>query len=334
MKLKLMALSGSKVYADKIADKLGIEAVEAEEFCFDDGECFAAPKGNVRGDDIFIIQSMHECDKESLSTKLIKSFVLCGATATASSGRTTLVAPYLCFGRQDRKTSSRAPITTKYLQRLYQAMRVDRMLAIDVHNPSAEQNAFALDIHLDLLDSRVLYHQYLLPYKKYPLTVLSPDDGGMERVTNLYKGMTKYGFDDVQVACMYKTHGKTGDREIEGHGIMGNVKDRYVVVYDDMISSGTTISQCAKFCKKEGAISILAVCAPHGLFVGKANEKLDDDFIERIVITDTIPPFRITNPKVKEKLIILPTTDLFADAIRRIHGNESISELIAGNYPI
>jgi len=240
------------------------------------------------------------------------------------------------FVFQDRKTSSRAPITTKYLQRLYQAMRVDRMLSIDVHNPSAEQNAFALDIHLDLLDSRILYHEHFLTmgYAKLPLTVLSPDAGGLERVTKLYKGMRKYGFEDVQVACMYKTHEGDGSREIAGHGIMGEVRDRFVIVYDDMISSGKTVAQCAEQSRKNGARAILAVCAPHGLFVGKANEYLDNDFIQNIVVTDTVPPFRITNPRIRRKLIIIPTTDLFASAIRRIHQNESISALIAGRYPI
>lgn len=339
MKLKLMTLDSSRAYAEQVAAHLDVELSEVEEFCFDDGECFAAPKENIRGADVFILQSLYDCERESLSRKIVKSLILCGSAATASSGRTTFVAPYLCFARQDRKTSSRAPITTKYVQRFLQSMRVDRTLSIDVHNPAAEQNAFALDIHLDLLDSRVLYHEFFLDrgWDRRPLTLLSPDPGGLERVTKLYKGMRRHGFRDVEVACMYKTHGSEGqanEREIAGHGIMGDVRNRDVIVYDDMISSGKTVKECAIQARESKAKTILAVCAPHGLFVGKANEYLDDDFINQIVVTDTVPPFRLKNPHVRKKLTVLPTTKLFADAIRNIHSNESISALIAGKFPI
>jgi ribose-phosphate pyrophosphokinase len=130
---------------------------------------------------------------------------------------------------------------------------------------------------------------------------------------------------DQGIACMYKTH---RGKEIRGHGIMGDVKNKLVVIYDDLISSGKTVLECCEVCRKEGAREALAVCASHGLFVGNANEYLDNAFIRNIIITDTVKPFRITNQSIRDKLNIINTTHLFAAAIQRIHGDESISDLI------
>jgi ribose-phosphate pyrophosphokinase len=344
MMLKIFALSNDQPFARKVAEKLNykfgkgydniIRLAEHEEYSFSDGECYIAPKPgikeNVRGCDVFVISSMYTDQNESVNDKIMKTLILCGALRDASARRITLVAPYYPYARQDRKTNSRAPITTKYMARLFSEMWVDRLLTLDVHNPTAIQNAYQVPV--DLLEANRLFADHILKSGIDPhlLTILSPDSGGLGRARKFRKILSDKFKSEVGIACLDKVH---QGFNITGYDIMGTVKGRNIIIYDDMISSGKTVSECIRACfpvKDENgwANSVLGVCATHGLFVGSATENLWDDRLKKIIIADTIQPFRLDG-HVLRKVEIINTTELFSEAIARIHNNDSISDLLS-----
>ena len=337
-KLRLFALDATKEFGQEVAKHLGISLSEHKERCFADDECYVAPspelKENMRGKDVFVIQSVYSDEKENINTKLMKLFIFLGALHDAAAKRVTVVLPYYPYARQDRKTTSRAPITTKYLARMFKTVWAKRVLALDVHSPTALQNGYPIPI--DLLEARNLFANYcrrlIAMHKTEEIVVLSPDVGGLDRTRKFRNVLEKVAPCKVapMVACMDKEH--SGD-EIRGYNIISSdpIIGKSVVIYDDMISSGSTTLEAIKACKRSEAKEVLAACAAHGLFVGKADEYLDHPFLKHIAVCDTIRPFRVTNPAVRDKLNIISTTELFAEAIRRTHKNESISDLIANH---
>lgn len=340
MNIKIFALENDKHFGQQVVEKLvaksnyKVRLSEHEEYIFDDGECYTAPKTgikeNVRGCDVFVISSMYTDDVESVNDKIMKTFILCGALRDASAQRITLVSPYYPYARQDRKTTSRAPITTKYLANLFQRI-IDRLLALDVHNPTAIQNAY--DIPCDLLEANRLFSDYLIKFisdsgiDPKSLSVLSPDAGGLGRARKFRKILSDRLKIEVGISCLDKIH---QGFEIRGYDIMGDVRSKNVIIYDDMISSGSTVTECVRACSPK-ANSVLGVCATHGLFVREAAENLSDTRLERIIIGDTIRPFRL-HGDILDKLSIINTTSLFAEAIDRIHQNASISDLLANGH--
>lgn len=335
--MKIFSMDSCLEFGEAVSNALKVPLSQKNEKFFEDKESYVASLENVRGADCFVIQSCYSDTKESVNDKLMKLFTFIGSLRDASAGRITAVIPYMSHARQDRKTASRAPITTKYIAKLFESVGTNRLLTIDVHNPTAIQNAF--NINVDLLEAGELFAKHLakelksgrlgIKWLKNSLVVMS-DVGGMTRVKKFRKILTKYLGEEVDIACVDKLH--TNDGDITAERIVGNVKGRYIIVLDDMISSGKTIYECAEASRKAGAYGILAVCATHGLFVGHANKYLDHPFINQYVITNTIEPFRLTNINIKEKLVCLDTTDLFAEAILRINGNQSISDLIENGF--
>lgn len=341
MHLKIFSFDNCNDFGNKVAESLQIESVaKKEEKCFDDGECYVASLENVRGADCFVINSCYSEINESVNDKLMKMWTFIGSLKDASAARITAVLPYFPYARQDRKTASRAPITTKYVAQLFESIGTQRILTIDAHNPTALQNAFKINV--DLLECAGLFAKYIaneikvgnfgVKTAKDTLAVMS-DVGGMTRVRRFRKILASCLFldeEDIGIACVDKLHKNTG--EITAERIIGNVKGKHIIVLDDMISSGKTILECAQASEAAGAESIEAVCATHGLFVNKANTYLDHPFVKRIVTADTIKPFRIFNDKVKKKLVVLETSELFAEAIMRTHRSESISDLIENGF--
>lgn len=356
MTLKVFALKNDQQFGQQIVERLsqkkhfnGIQLSEHEEYDFEDGECYICPRPgireNVRGCDVFVVASMYSDEKESVNDKIVKTLILCGSLRDASAARITLVAPYYPYARQDRKTTSRAPITTKYLAGMF--MRTysdliptfDRILTLDVHNPTAIQNAYC--IPCDLLEANRLFADYTVKLvdewqiDPRSLSVLSPDAGGLGRARKFRKILSDKFQQEVGIACLDKIH---QGFEIRGYDIMGDVRGKNVIIYDDMISSARTVSECVRACfpldeKSEpvfakSAKQVLGVCATHGLFVGKANENLADARLPLVVIGDTVRPFRL-NQDVMKKVQVINTTELFAEAIARIHQNDSISDLLA-----
>jgi ribose-phosphate pyrophosphokinase len=334
--IKLIGMNGSKGYAEEVASHLGCSLTPHEEKTFEDGEPFAKSSdgqiGNVRGHDVFVIQSLFSDPNESVCDKFLKLCIMCGSLKDASAHEVVAVIPHLAWARQDRKTESRAPITTKYVARMLEACGINRALFVDVHNLAAEQNAFHVPI--DNLEAKNLFAEWCAQNlysqgRTKNIKVLSPDSGGLnrcERFRNaLLRFLNKLGakLDDIEIVTFDKRRIKG---EVKGGRIIGNVADADVIAYDDMISTAGTMKKACTTAVNEGG-RIFAICATHGLFCGAANDTLDG-FDTTLLVADTVDPWRL-NAVNRNKVQMVKTSHLVADAIRRIHsGTGSLSELL------
>lgn len=323
--MKLFGMRGSREFARSVASHLGpdVSVATHEEDYFDDGETYCRSSVNVRGADVFVIQSLYSCQDERVSDKLIKLLNFLGALHDASAGRVTVIAPYLAYSRQDRKTKSREGVVTKYLARWLESMGADRLLTIDIHNLAAFQNSH-WDCLTDELAAKNLMARWVADNvgKADDLCVLSPDEGSIRRNRLFRNKLSQLTGVDIPVAVVDKTH---VGRAIQGHAIVGNVKGKRVVMVDDIIASGKTMCEAKNLVEADGG-EVWAICATHGLFVGKASDNLRG--FPRIVVTDTVSPYRLQG-EAREKVVTVSVARLFAQAIRRIHEEDSISDLLA-----
>jgi len=323
--LILFALNASHDCGERIAARLGIPLSAHEEREFEDGEHKSRPLVNVRGRDVFVIQSLYADAGQSVNDKLCRLLFFLGCLKDASAARTTAVIPYLAYARKDRKTQPRDPVTTRYLAALLEAVGLDRVITLDVHNLAAYQNACRC--YCDHLEANPLFVDYfasLVP-PDANITVVSPDVGGMKRAEQFRQALGRRLQKDLPIAFMQKARAK-GVLSIGR--LVGEVQNSVAIIIDDLISTGGTLLGAAKACKDQGATQVYAA-ASHGVFVGHADRLLAAEEIEKVIVTDTIPPLRLDPALVQEKLVILSATGLFAEAIRRIHEGGSLVELLA-----
>lgn len=338
--MKIFGLQSSRSYAKQVASHLGVKLSIHTEKSFEDGESYvkSGPEyddsnlGNVRGHIVFVIQSLYTDATESVADKFLKLCTFCASLKDASAHEVIPIIPHLGWARQDRKTESRAPITTKYIARMLESMGIDRILLFDVHNLSAEQNAFT--VPSDNLEAKNLFADWCATElirngKTDNIKVLTPDSGGLgraERFRNaLLKRMRLQGaaLDDIETVVFDKVR---INGTVKGGRIIGDVRDSSVIAFDDMISTGGTMRKACKAVHEANG-HVFAICATHGLFCGKANETFNDLDV-RIVVADTVLPWRLNEDNLA-KLHVVDTTKMVADAIRKIHsGTGSISELL------
>lgn len=327
--MKIFGLQNSQEYAKGIAKHIGISLTSHKEEYFDDGECYIQSSsnefGNVRGYDVFIVQSLYSTREESIADRFQKLLIFIGSLYDASAARITAVIPYLGYARQDRKTASRAPITTKYIAQQLESVGCDRILTLDVHNLSAEQNAFR-KCRFDHLEAKGVLAEYCAEnIKTSNIAILSPDAGGYLRAHLFRNKLQKLLRHEINIVQLDKIR---INREIVANKIIGDVEGMTVIPLDDMIASGGTLEKATNAVIKAGG-EVWGLVASHGLFVGNANEKMANPNIKRIVICDTIEPFRLISAN-KQKIHVVKTTHLFGEAIIRIHeGTGSISELLS-----
>jgi len=321
-KLRIFTLNSSRAFGERVATAVGTTLAEHEEREFEGGEHKVRPLENVRGRDVFVIQSLYGDADQTVNDKLVRLLFFIGALKDASAARVTAVIPYLCYARKDRKTKSRDPVTTRYVAGLFEAVGVDRVVTMDVHNLAAYQNAFRCQT--DHLGAKPLFIDYFASRVGHELVVVSPDVGGIKRAEQFREALEQKTGKPVTSAFMEK---KRSAGVVSGKTIVGDVGGKAAIIIDDMIVSGDTIARAVKACHEHGATGIYAAAA-HGLFVGGADAKLGEPQLERIVITDTVPPFRVHSEDVRAKLVILNAAPLFAEAIKRIHSGGSIVDLL------
>ena len=321
----LFALNASRPFGERVAEHLGIALSAHEERAFEDGEHKSRPLINVRGKDVFVIQSLYSEPSQTVNDKLCRLLFFIGCLKDASAARITAVIPYLAYARKDRKTQTRDPVTTRYMAALLEAVGTERVLTLDVHNLAAYQNAFRCST--DHLEANPLFvdHFASLLQDEPRITVVSPDAGGIKRAEKFRQALGRRLNREFPVAFMQKARAK-GVLSIGQ--LVGEVTDSVAIIIDDMISTGGTLLGAAKACREQRAKTVYAA-ASHGVFVGTANRLLETEELEKIVVTDTIPPFRLDPELVRNKLIVLSVADLFAEAIRRIHTGGSLVELLA-----
>ena len=323
--LQLFSLDCGRTYGEKVASHIGVGLSDHEERDFEDSEYKVRPLVSVRGSDVFVIQSLHGDDEHSADEKLCRLLFFIGALKDAAAGRVTAVVPYLCFARKDRKTKPRDPVTTRYLAALFEAVGTDCVVTLDVHNLAAFQNAFRCRTeHLEA--TRLFARHVAARVDDSEVAVVSPDAGGVKRADRLRDVLSRVMDRPIGTAFMEKTRSLG---EVRGETLVGDVKDKAAIIIDDLISAGTTMARTAKACRAQGATHVFAA-ASHGLFVGDANRLLAGPDIDELVVTDTIPPFRLSPELREDKLVELDAALLVSRAIERMHRGESIVDLLEG----
>lgn len=322
--VRLFALSESRNFGERVGAALGTALAAHEERHFEDGEHKTRPLENVRGRDVFVIQSLYSEPTASANDKFARLLFFIGALKDASAERVTAVLPYLCYARKDRKTKSRDPVTTRYVAQLLEAVGADRVITLDVHNLAAFENAFRCRV--DHLEAKGLFVEHFAPViGNEEVVVVSPDAGGVKRADQFRQALARRLTREPGSAFLekYRSAGV-----VSGEAVVGEVRDRVAIIIDDLISTGGTILRAACACRQRGARRVYAA-ASHGIFVGDAARVVADPALDSLVIADTIPPFRLDPGLVQGKVTVLETAPLFAEAIRRIHSGGSIVELLA-----
>lgn len=309
--MKLFAGNATPELAQKVADRLYTKLGHASVGRFSDGEISVEIHDNVRGADVFIIQST--C--APCNDNLMELIVMIDALRRASSGRVTAVIPYFGYARQDRRVrSARVPITAKVVADFLSNVGVDRVLTIDLHAEQIQgffdvpvDNAFGTPILLEDMRTRNFDHP----------VVVSPDIGGVVRARAVAKLL-----DDIDLAIIDKRRPKANEAQVMH--IIGEVEGRDCIIVDDMIDTGGTLAKAAEALKAHGAKRVYAY-ATHAIFSGNAPRNLQESVIDEIIVTDSVP---LSEDMQKvDKVKQLGLSKMLAEAIRRLSNEESISAM-------
>ncbi len=310
--IKLFTGNATPELAKRISERLYLSLGDATVGRFSDGEIQVQINENVRGSDVFIIQSTCAPTNDNL----MELIVMVDALRRASTGRITAVIPYFGYARQDRRVrSARVPITAKVVAEFLSSVGVDRVLTCDLH---AEQIQGFFDVPVDnVFASPVLVHDMLKKIDMQNPIVVSPDIGGVVRARAIAKLLN-----DTDMAIIDKRRPRANVAQVMH--IIGNVAGRDCILVDDMIDTGGTLCKAAEALKERGAKRVFAYAA-HAVFSGSAAKNLASDALDEVVVTDTIP----LSPEIKalNKVRVLTLSGMLAEAIRRISNEESISAM-------
>ncbi len=309
--MKLFALNTSRAFGTAVAGRLGIELAAHEERDFQDSEFKIRPLEDVRGERVVVCQSLHGDAAKSANDKLCRLLFFIGALKDAGADEVVAAVPYLAYARKDRRTKPRDPITLRYLAAMFEAVGLDEIVVMDVHNVAAFENAFrcrkdelqaapTIAAHFDGelgVDERVV--------------VLSPDAGGVKRAkafADLFASMSQrrveYGFMDKQRSA----------GQVTGTAFAGDVEDASVIVIDDLVSTGTTLLRAATASIERGARAVHAA-ATHGVLAPGAEAALGSPALRSIVLTNTIDDVAARCPGLAAKLRVLDVSSVFAGKI-------------------
>jgi ribose-phosphate pyrophosphokinase len=319
----LFALSETASFGGAVAHHLGVTLSPHEERNFEDGEHKARPLTSVRGKDVYVVQSLHAGPEANANDKLCKLLFFLSTLRENGAARLTALVPYLAYARKDRQTKSRDPVTTQHMARLLEAAGADCVVTLDVHNIVAFQNAFRCrSVHLD---TRTLFASHLQnDFTKRPVVVLSPDPGGVKRAQLFRERLEKHVLRPVGQAFADK---RRSAGVVSGDLLVGDVSGATVVVIDDLIASGGTIARAAVAALAQGAAEVMA-CAAHGLFTGGAQTTLQGAPLRFSMVTDSVPPFRLTPDFAALHLKIISAAPLFADCVRCLAEGSPITKLL------
>ncbi|TCO71371.1 ribose-phosphate diphosphokinase [Marinisporobacter balticus] len=306
--IKVFAGNSSKDLALKICEDLGVTLGDAEVGSFSDGEIAVNIKETVRGADVFVVQST--C--APVNRNLMELLIMIDALKRASAGRITAVIPYYGYARQDRKAKARDPITAKLVADLITSAGADRVLTMDLH---AAQIQGYFNIPVDHLLGVPILAKYFKELQLEDLVIVSPDLGSVTRARNFANIL------DTQIAIIDKRRPKANVSEVMN--IIGDIEGKNVILIDDMIDTAGTITNGAKALKDFGAKEVYACCT-HPVLSGPAMERIENSVIKELIVLDTI---LLPEEKKIENIKTLSVASIFAEAIRRIYENISVSRL-------
>ncbi len=309
-KIRVFSGNSNRSLAESICANLGLPLGKANVKTFSDGEVMVEIGENVRGRDTYVVQST--C--APTNNNLMELLIMMDALKRASAATITAVIPYYGYARQDRKVAPRTPITSKLVADLITTAGADRVVTVDLHAGQIQgffnipvDNLYAAPVILEHLKQR---------FPENSIVMVSPDAGGTERARAFAKRL------GCTLAVIDKR--RTGPNVAEVMHLIGDVTDKTAIILDDMIDTAGTLTQAARALKEHGAKTIYA-CATHGVLSGPAIERINNSDIEAVVITDTVP----LGDKEQQtgKVKVLSVANLLAEAIRRIHEDESVSSL-------
>lgn len=315
--LKVFSGCSNRLLSELICKKLDLPLGQCITERFPDGEIIVKIEEDVRGRDCFVVQSTCHPVNDNLLELLI--FIDCLRRASAS--RIAAVIPYFGYARQDRKDEGRTPITAKLVANLITEAGADRVLALDLH--AAQIQGF-FDIPVDHLTAAPVFTRYFNSIREElgEIVLLSPDIGNV-KVANMYASVL-----GGELAIIDKR--RSSGTEIKLANIVGEVKNRTVLMFDDMISTAGTVCKAAELVMDRGANRVF-VAATHGVLVGMALERLANAPIEKVILTDSIPTVSRCDA-IKDKLVTLSVGDLLGEAIYRINHNISVSALFRDSF--
>jgi len=318
----VFSLNSGRLLGERVASHLGIHLGSHEEREFEWGQHKARPLESVRGADVYVVQSLHGQAGESVNDKLCRLLFFVGALRDAGARWVTAVVPYLCYSRKDRQTKHRDPVTTRYVAALFEAVGVDRVVTLEVHNLAAFQNAFRCQT--EHLGARGAFADLIASqFGDRDLVVVSPDPGGIKRANSYRDAISHRLGRAVPTGFVEK---RRSDDVVSGDLVVGEMEGRTVVLVDDLISGGTTLAHAADACRRSGAQAVIAVAA-HGAFAHEASRVLGSAPLDRIAILDHIPPTEV-DETLRAKLLVLNSAPLFAEAIRRLHAGSPLGDLL------
>lgn len=311
-----LCMGGIKILSGNASDQLALDICEAlgttlghcDVSHFSDGEINVNISETVRGQDVFIVQST--CSP--VNDNLMEVLILIDAVKRASVGRVNAVIPYYGYARQDRKTKAREPITAKLVANLLTTAGADRVITMDLH---AAQIQGYFDIPVDHLSGIPILAQYFKHIVDENTVIVSPDLGGVTRARNFANLL------DLPIAIIEKRRPKANVSEVMN--VIGEIEGKNVILIDDIIDTAGTITKAASVLKDFGAKKVYG-CATHGVLSGPAIQRIEESELEKFIITDSIP---LSESKKSDKIEVVSVADIFAEAIRRIHDNESVSRL-------
>ena len=301
--VKIFSGRATKVLATKIAERYGIPIGNVIVTDFSDGEFQPSFEETVRGQDVFIIQSTMPP-----SDNLFELLLMIDAARRASARKIIAVIPYFGFARQDRKDKPRVAIGAKLVANMLMAAGVDRVMTMDLH---ADQIQGFFEVPVDHLFASTIFYSELEKFNTGNLIMAAPDAGGTKRANTYAKKL------DVGLAICHKSRKKAN--EVAEMTVIGDVTGKDVILIDDMCDTAGTLTKAADLFMEKGALSVRAFCT-HAVLSGPAYERIENSRLTELIVTDTIPL-----KQQSSKIRVLTVADLFADVIKRLVSNESIS---------
>jgi ribose-phosphate pyrophosphokinase len=316
-RLQLLAGRSNLALAEEIAAELGVELGHPNLQEFANGEIHAKLGENVRGADVFVIQTHGGTDELSVNDVIMEQLIMIDAARRASAKRITAVIPSYGYARQDRKAENREPITAKLVANMFAAVGTNRLMSVDLH--SGQIQGF-FDGPVDHLTAMPVLVDYIRANLPDDLVVVSPDAGRVkvaERYTNVL---------DADLAIVHKRRVKGMKNTVEAHEIVGSVEGRTCVIIDDMIDTGSSLCAAAERLKEQGAMQIYAL-ATHGLLSGPAIDRIKNSVITKVVVTNTLP---LPPEKQIDKIEQLSIARVLAETIDAVFEDKSVGEIFGG----
>lgn len=322
MRLPLIfAPQASGEFGRRVATAAGTSLAPMEEREFEGGEHKTRPLVSVRDADVYVVQSLSGDGTGSANDRLCRLLFFIACLKDCGAARVTACVPFLAYGRKDRRTKERDPVTSRYVAQLFEALGTDHVLGLDAHNLAAFENAFRCPV--DQLEAAPLMADYVAAnVGDAQVSVVSPDIGGAKRAQRLQDLLAARLGRQVGLAIVDKR--RSSGVVSGGDLVVGPVDGCHVVLVDDLISGGTTLMRAAQACRRAGATRVEAL-ATHGVFEPEARQLLGVDGPDRLVVTDSILPTRLADDS--GRLVVLEVSRLFGEAIRRINGGESVVAL-------